>query len=538
MLFVYLEDCQMFSDVLVPLHPAFNVARKNEVFVVNDNEDFVDVFSDYRLHIMALCGKNGAGKSTFLRLLNGRLGREAKFVICWIDHKGEVACNRDAKVVINGHDVTLGSQVHHFSLSTLCGNENLGEENSPQRSFLEIYSNHSRFFDFYQKPIFDGFHLELSYEERDLSDLEEYVFDHWGLTRSYGDLVNIIEEHPVFHVLASIGRDSTFENLAKRWKNNEEIRISEVFEMLRDAESDKLDSRIRSLIYHNGKKGDRFEREEGSSFSYVAADPNWELYEISEYQQVKKTFQQLSKEVDQWISNKRDDVERLLGGVKLDLYLIEDRLLSTYSFRPYQQHKGKLFHLEDLSSGERWKIKLLFDLAPRIWPQYACWFFDDDADEYLHPEWKRNFVNEVVNTYEALSAQAAKVNDRKIEDERVPLYIVATHSPFILSDLPNECILHFEKNKKGRTTIRRSDERSFGGNIGELFHTEFFMKATIGEFARQRIEQTIRKLEKSPTTVEFDEARKLFSLVGDTVLRQLLFEKIEYAKDRADKKSD
>lgn len=532
MLFIHIERCRMFEDVLVPLHPGFNVNKSGRCFEIEPNDEFVDVFSDYRLYILALCGRNGVGKSTFLKLLSGRLSHESSYTICWIDHRGEIACNRKTKLKFLSKGLKLSAKVHHFSLSALCGNENLGGENSTKRSLLEIYSDSPSVFEFYGRPVFDGFHLDVDFEFHDLFDLEKRLSEHVGLNYFYNDLAGILDKHPLFLALASIANDSTFENLAGRWTNTDDVKFSDIIERLRDSESDSIEKEILELVYLNGEKSDLIKRSDDGSRTSRVVDPNWVFYEISEYRSVKDKLNELTRRVDRWVRAKLEEVENQLpSDSKLNLHLWDRRLDDLYSFRPFQRHHGRLFHFEDLSSGERYKIQLLFELAPKILPEHASWFFDDDLEEFLHPEWKRNLISRILESYRTLSARIGEVNDNDLYKERIATHIIATHSPFVLSDLPRACVLRFEMGAKGKTEVYRTEKSTFAGNIGELFHTEFFMESTIGEFARKAIKDAIEKLKIDPDPQTIESSRALFESVGDDVLRNLLLEKIRNAKN-------
>lgn len=104
--------------------------------------------------------------------------------------------------------------------------------------------------------------------------------------------------------------------------------------------------------------------------------------------------------------------------------------------------------------------------------------FIDEGDLYYHPEWQRLYISDLC----------------KIIEEATPCrlqIIIATNSPFILSDIFEDNIIFLSEKE---TDIKTTD-KTFGQNIHTLLKTDFFMKYTIGEFARETISQIFKVLE-------------------------------------------
>lgn len=69
----------------------------------------------------------------------------------------------------------------------------------------------------------------------------------------------------------------------------------------------------------------------------------------------------------------------------------------------------------------------------------------------------------------------------------------ATHSPFILSDIPRGSILYLEN---GKDYGSNSKMRTFAANIGDLLCHSFFMSdGLIGRFARDKVESLVNWLD-------------------------------------------
>lgn len=93
--------------------------------------------------------------------------------------------------------------------------------------------------------------------------------------------------------------------------------------------------------------------------------------------------------------------------------------------------------------------------------------FIDEGEVYYHPEWQREYINTLT--------ELIKENS----DECTLQIVIATNSPFMLSDIINENITYIPRNGE--------EEKTFGQNIHTLLKQNFFMEYTIGEFARKKI---------------------------------------------------
>lgn len=98
----------------------------------------------------------------------------------------------------------------------------------------------------------------------------------------------------------------------------------------------------------------------------------------------------------------------------------------------------------------------------------------DEAELYYHPEFQREFVKYLLD-----SLALCNIDQRSIYSINI---IIITHSPFLLSDIPETNILFLGEQE---------DQHTFGANIYDLLKSSFFMDYTIGDFARQKIDDLI-----------------------------------------------
>ena len=101
-----------------------------------------------------------------------------------------------------------------------------------------------------------------------------------------------------------------------------------------------------------------------------------------------------------------------------------------------------------------------------------CVLVLDEPDLNLHPEWCRRCIDDcitLVNNYSAVNVQ----------------FIIATHSPYMISDIPKENVFSLEE--KGKMIVIKRAEKTFAANIIDILSDTFFLDYSIGEFARKKI---------------------------------------------------
>lgn len=140
----------------------------------------------------------------------------------------------------------------------------------------------------------------------------------------------------------------------------------------------------------------------------------------------------------------------------------------------------------------------------------------DEPETHLHPEWSRLLVYNLILFLENIDT-----------DFKHFQLIISTHSPFIVSDLPNDNIIALENN--GGYTNQVDILSSFAANIHTLLYQEFFMSSTIGEFAKHKINNAINLIKKNKplNTVEKNEIEYLLTLIDEPILKLKLQDLID-----------
>ena len=103
----------------------------------------------------------------------------------------------------------------------------------------------------------------------------------------------------------------------------------------------------------------------------------------------------------------------------------------------------------------------------------------DEIELYFHPEMQRNFISTLLHGLQQLPLTGI----------RSLHFIIVTHSPFVLSDIPTQNILFLEK---GGHKADKSEVASFGANIHTMLVNSFFLKGgAMGQFAKETIVKMI-----------------------------------------------
>lgn len=137
----------------------------------------------------------------------------------------------------------------------------------------------------------------------------------------------------------------------------------------------------------------------------------------------------------------------------------------------------------------------------------------DEVELCFHPEYQRTFLSKLVGTLKRL----------ELTNSMAFNIMFATHSPFILSDIPADFIMYLENGKQ-----RNGEEfkNPFGANINDILHQSFFLNhGFIGEFARRKIESLFLFLsddEQSKESWEKKDCKHTISLIGEPLIRDAL----------------
>lgn len=135
----------------------------------------------------------------------------------------------------------------------------------------------------------------------------------------------------------------------------------------------------------------------------------------------------------------------------------------------------------------------------------------DEIELYFHPGYQRLFISHLIEALYSVTFS----NIKSLH------FIVITHSPFILSDIPKSNVL-FLKNALPDFEMQ---ENTFASNIHFILRNGFFMEdGTMGVFAKNKVNDLFRKLHENDLN---DDLKKEILLVSEPILRTQLINMYE-----------
>lgn len=220
---------------------------------------------------------------------------------------------------------------------------------------------------------------------------------------------------------------------------------------------------------------------------------------------------------------------------------IVDYLPPPVFFSEIRFKNGSLF--KDLSSGQRQSIYSLnsiiyhlknidsvnkSSLSKKMNKYNSVNLILDEIELYFHPEYQRRYINDLLFLIENCNLEF--INNINIT--------FLTHSPFILSDIPNNNVLKLDN---GVIIPYGNNNQTFGANINDILANEFFLKSGfMGEFVKEKINSLVDYLDEGVNTKrKWNEksAKNFIEIIGEPLirleLRELYFSKF-YNIDQID----
>lgn len=135
----------------------------------------------------------------------------------------------------------------------------------------------------------------------------------------------------------------------------------------------------------------------------------------------------------------------------------------------------------------------------------------DEVEICFHPEYQRLFIDKLLRTIQRLHLNTHCAFN----------IIIATHSPFILSDIPKTNILYLKESEP----IAKNDfDSPFGANINDILHQSFFLEnGFIGEYARRKINSLLLYLTSDRKTEWVQQtAQEAINFIGEPIVKKQL----------------
>lgn len=138
----------------------------------------------------------------------------------------------------------------------------------------------------------------------------------------------------------------------------------------------------------------------------------------------------------------------------------------------------------------------------------------DEPETYMHPELCRTFLSRLDKV----------LKDRQADTE--VQVIITTHSPLLLSDVLPEQVTRLDVDDMGYCLIKNGTKKPyFGSNIHTILSDGFFLDYTIGEYAREFLQQKMnwliaRETLGSKDYAELEIIKAIVPCIGDAVIKK------------------
>lgn len=527
LIFFYIDDYTIFKKQGFCFHPQYELIDyqyyEKDFSLVNLKRkiDFVDLFNEENVNVKILCGRNGSGKSTLLEIMAGtkNTGIQVKKFCILRDKNGVFASSVKCRLTLDNYDepflLDFENYAYDFYPSDCCVNHKNMQipDFDFRKNIVKFYSETPELYDgVIDGKLFTNFSIEL------------WNFDNEIELMTTGSRKNLYKNENFFELKTWLKSDILSYYFLHNFQDNTYDDVAKVFEENMNEYNVDLASFLNDNIYTT------YAPNLVDEIRALQKELLFKTFLISEIQEVEKKISNLEEKILKYLQSVDEDLrESLFIGTSLNSLLY---------FEGFSNENKTLRYLYDLSSGEVRSLKYRYEILHSMIQPYGVWWYIDEPESFLHPEWCRTFIFDYMNAYKGVKDYIISMGDSATSDKFNPnkrfTLIFATHSPFLLSDLTNDYIIYLEKKERQVHEIK-AEKECFAGNIGQMYNANFFMANTIGEFARQKILQIINTID-SDEVISDEEVKKwelLVSKIGDDLLRNLIRDKIKiYEKNR------
>jgi ABC-type lipoprotein export system ATPase subunit/polyhydroxyalkanoate synthesis regulator phasin len=472
--------------------------EENNKLTIEENKDYVSIFPN-NINITAIVGENGSGKSGILN--------------CLIN---SIAYNQSNHLVVfqsNGTFICSKSCSSNIKIELLDEKHILGRNNK----FLEICTHTS---DFFNSELFLNRNLSIYKEPHPMSIKDRPI-------NSLNDMNPILElryEKYIYLV----------QKLSLSRILNSKYILFSPDEYLISFNTSRLNYILLDIILYGGGEYDLLKERVKDYIEKLIL--NKDLNYIIDFYFFITKFERASDEYNELkfnIKNKNImnlNIKNLTNNENSKKSQFLNLITKTHVWENLNEKRKKEFN-KIINNDEIFSVFLdLFDLDLKEKERYFSdlsygeknfFLIDgliqnsinknillllDEIDLSYHPNWGKKFINSLL-----------KNRNKNIH------IVIASHSPFILSDLPKENIIFLEKGKQ--VYPFEDGKQTFGANIHTLLSHGFFMKdGLMGEFAKSKIDDVINYLNNDiKTTITTDKnAQNIIDIIGEPIIKREL----------------
>ncbi|EQB4875325.1 AAA family ATPase [Enterococcus sp. C57] len=574
MIISYLEFEEQNQNIIIDFPTRENITKIDEGFYeTTPNEEFVqDFFSNNIDFIYSIVGKNASGKTSLLkniiRILEGEF--KGNYIIVFEQNNNGIInycyISTTQKIKINGKNIKkidvniffnkvstvlltnmvddnpiykLDQKTINLSKTNLINqSESLqtffSDEMTRNINFVANYKNDIKIEDYINLPSELNYSLEdnffglfkqksnfikhlatLAMERYNSSFLKQIIINtSWAVSEKYKELLytNQHINYSEVEELLTINKynfedlivyiEKTLPDIIGLKKKESSIQIGEKKWDFKDKHDEEA--------YNSFIKDSEEDPEENTFFNYFYKNKSYKI-NMKTVNAFIEALNKWKKLLDEYCTVFKDiNIEPDYSGNMNGVIDIE----SIHNLTKFKEKNGTIWEDEivytwrNLSSGENAFLSI-FSRLYEVKFEFNKFIVlvIDEGDMSFHPEWQQQWVNILTNILE----EVFKINRFQI--------IVSTHSPFILSDLPNNNILLLGKDCY---TDTHDLKLSFGSNIQDLLTHKFFINSGLtGAFAKNKINGVIDSLLENDTQPDkILDNKKIINMIGEPLVRK------------------
>lgn len=230
---------------------------------------------------------------------------------------------------------------------------------------------------------------------------------------------------------------------------------------------------------------------------------------LNHYEEYKQT--RLTEEKKKVKGMSIRNLELYEGGVEgwlNDVTYLRENMRISFIKSLWFPKNDDLVNMSNLSSGELSLFFRFFSLLEVI--EDDSLVLIDEPETHLHPKWIQKFMIMLWEVFKSF---------------RVHI-LIATHSPFIVYEVPKECIVSLTYNDQGRVQQVPISERTLGSAPMEVFQEIFNVKEYTGKLTKGIFEKITKYIDEG----ELEKAELLYNDLGNSSRKYALFLLLEEAK--------
>jgi len=566
LVYLWVEDYKNIKKQGFNFSPKFDCFydEKTQKLTIKDKKYIKNFFGE-NINITAIVGENGAGKTSlleFIKLLssNSEYNLE-KFFILYKSGSKYKLMKHDIQVTVDSLTCTNArftlepdDNVFWISYKGKVKTDRLANIIKKQSAYNTSYdeyfiSKHVHVYNKYNNILmllkskykFTAFEVKLKYKQRNIFDEKNIV-----LNVKYETILSNLQlkKDKQFQNFVNNANKKAFLSFEEQLEYNVFISYIEELSELIDIVDIGAESIREDFDYFMNKSLDRIIEHSKKEHNCNIIYTELELYKkfltdnksfLDKLQNRVEGFEESILYLQSLSENFALDDNRYTYTIELsEEQLIDEIISKTQAISDITNTQEYIFNFIDydfinldtnikfsnLSSGEQSILEIIVDLIHHLdlYNNKNSMILADEIDNSLHPQWNKTLILELIDIFKNIIEIYPSTNIH---------LVVASHSPFILSDLSKDNVILLEKNKETgncKNVTNDIELNPFGANIHTLLSHGFFMKdGLVGDFAKGKINDAISRLKK----VELDEddikfCEEIISIIGEPIIKREL----------------